>query len=149
MKEVVFLLEAFLGTEVVLEALVARCRHALEDPKAWGKVKFDIDHHNSHWRRIIHALGWLRLRTPKARCKALVAPLAKPNEKLPVYSETLARLSDDSMAVGDDEYALDFAAQRRDPAPIRAHLTRWPRTWAHAEMVYVLGRRPSRRSATA
>jgi predicted DNA-binding WGR domain protein len=148
MKEVVFLLEAFLGTEVVAAAVVERCRDALENRKVWGAYEdpkgemgrsFWVDHHNACWRRLVHALGWLRLRMKPARWKEIVAPLRKRNPKLPRYSETLARLVDDSIPVGDDEYSLGLAAQRRERAAIRAHYARWPRSMIRAEHVYAAG----------
>ena len=150
MKEVVFLLEAFLGTEVVAAAVVERCREALENWRVWGAYEdpkgemgraFWVDHHNACWRRLVHALGWLRLRMKPARWREIVAPLRKGNSKLPRYSETLARLVDDSIPVGDDEYSLGFAAQRRDGATIRAHYARWPKSRVRAELVYAAGAR--------
>ncbi len=137
-REVVFLLEAFLGTETVAEALVEHFVKGFE-PLAWGKTSFEQDHENWNFRRTALAFGWLRLRMPEERWSQLVKPLAKGNPKLPRYSATLALFADDRLPASDEDYGRDRSLQRRDPAPFRTLLERWPKVWDDAQVVYVLG----------
>lgn len=140
LREITFLLEAFVGTEPVAEAIVAWCARALEQPKLWGD-KFFVDHENANFRRVLLALGWLRLRMPEERWRALVAPLAKANKKLPLYSRTLRMLVDDAAPLDPEltPYALDVAVQRKDAAFLRAHFANAPYAPTAAERIYALG----------
>lgn len=140
--EILYLFEAFLGTEPVVRVVVAFLRAALEDPAFWGKETFWVDHHNANVRRLVPGFGFLRLRLAPEIWRELVAPLAKGDPKLPRFSGTLRALADDASDL-DALFELDegelFAMQRRD----KAYLDRWleARTtcFDNAQLVYVRG----------
>ncbi|HVY49094.1 MAG TPA: WGR domain-containing protein, partial [Minicystis sp.] len=121
-QEVLFLFEAFLGTEEVVAAAVEHLVRARVHPDAWTPdgSAFFVDHSNSNAARLVAPLGWLRLRLDPARWQALVAPLRGSNARLPEFSARLAALVDDAAPARQDEIAI--AMQRRDAAPLRRSL---------------------------
>ncbi|MEZ4374975.1 MAG: hypothetical protein R3B07_29455 [Polyangiaceae bacterium] len=140
LREVLFLFEAFLGTETVVEAMVEHLSVGLE-PENWGKTAFDQDHENANFRRSLLAFGWLRLRFPVDRWNKLTKPLLKGHPKLPKFTQSLRVICDDTAPLPPqlDWYSADAACQRRDPAPLRMQLERWPKNWDEPQWVYALG----------
>lgn len=116
LAEVVYLFEAFLGTEVVVAAIAKHMLGALKHPEWWGKFP---DNEAEEVPRLAWILGWLRLRMDAARFDELVAPLGKPERRLPVYSSLLHLLTDRGSPLSPG-YGDVFAAQRRDAAWIAA-----------------------------
>lgn len=122
LAEVVYLFEAFLGTEVVVSALAAHLTRALEHPEWWDSP----DSEASEVCRLAQILGWLRLRMDETRFDQIVAHLAKPEPRLPRYSSFLRLLADRASPLpAEGTYQADwggeaFAAQRRDATWIEA-----------------------------
>ncbi len=139
LEDDVLLFEAFLGTEPVAVAIVDHLLAAMREPERWGDGDFWIDHENANFHRVAPILGWLRLRLPEARWRAIVAPLREGNPRLPRYSATLRALSDDEAPATGSFDALATALQRRDPQAARSVLRgRYP--FDHAvQATYVLG----------
>jgi hypothetical protein len=120
MEDDVLLFEAFLGTEVVAEALRDHLLAAMRDPAAWGDSDFWIDHPNANPTRVAPVLGWLRHRMPEARWRALVEPLREGHPRLPKYSATLRAIADDAAPAVESFDPLAMALQRGDAAAVRA-----------------------------
>lgn len=126
LAEIVFLFEAFLGTEAVAKVLIDHMIRARDNVKWWGHF---VDHdHQAAPRLASTVVGWLRLRMPSATWKKLLAPLKGSKEaKLPKYCALLNQLADDSVASGE----INILLQRRDAKAAAKYFTDYPRAWYH------------------
>lgn len=137
-REVLFLLEAYLGTEAVVSAVVEHCVTALE-LKRWSRRVAEVDSPTANYARVAQALRWLRYRLPVARWRELTLPLRTGNPKLPKYSAVLRMCADDSAPIPQHVGRFAVSIQRRDLTALRAHVARWPTDWVDAQLVYALG----------
>ncbi|MFO0742485.1 MAG: WGR domain-containing protein [Labilithrix sp.] len=125
LAEIVFLFEAFLGTEVVATAIVDHLVRARDHVKWWGDF---VDHHHQSAARLAPVVGWLRLRMSPAAWKKLVAPLRNSKvAKLPNYCALLNALADDKVASDELAYLL----QRRDVKAAKQYFAENPKAWFH------------------
>ncbi len=134
LAEVVYLFEAFLGTEVVVSALAGHMGGALTN-LSWWEPK-NIDNQAIEVSRLAQILGWLRLRMDAARFDEIVRPLTEPQAKLPFYSSLLGLLADPTSPLSAARTDIPgwaskaFATQRRDAAWLetfaRDNKTRFP-----------------------
>ena len=137
LDEVVFLFEAFLGAERVAARIVEHLVAARDNPKWWGD---SLDHDHREVQRIAISMGWLRLRMPPARWKAIVMPLAGSRQpKLPEYSKRLRNLADDRGVEESAVHCYHLAMQRRDRAPLEEFLARWNFYADDPQFFYVVG----------
>lgn len=137
-REVLFLLEAYLGTEAVVSAVVEHCVAAL-DLKRWSRRVASVDSASANYARVALALRWLRYRLPAERWSQLTSPLLASNPKLPTYTAVLRVCADDSAPIPEHVGRLSVYLMRRDLAALRAHVARWPTDWVDAQLVYALG----------
>ena len=143
LEEIILCFEAFLGTEPVVQALVAHLVLARENPQWWDDPQakgFFVDHDHTEVQRVAGMLGWLRFRISLPRWKELVAPLADSHApKLPRYSARLRALADDSVALDDASRSLDVALQRRDRKGVAEQVA--SEKWFHddPQVTFVLG----------
>ncbi len=130
-----FPFEAFLGSELVAEAIVSHLVRARDNVKWWGKF---VDHDNQVAARLIDVVGWMRLRMPAAKWKKLVAPLAGSKAKqLPSYCARLCELADDSALTT----SLPRLLQRRSTEEAKKYFAEHPRGWFHdPQLFFVIGK---------
>ncbi len=140
LAEIVFLFEAFLGTKVVVGALVSHLVAARDNPAWWGTPYFQ-DHENGTARRLVPILGWLRLRMDAETWRRAVRPLAGVQPALPNYVANLGALLDDGCPLDGVTAPEWIAMQRRDKVWLDAYLDRrkaWG-YWADPQLYYVVG----------
>lgn len=137
-REVLFLLEAYLGTEAVVSAVVEHCVAAL-DLKRWSRRVAEVDSVSAGYARVALALPWLRHRLPAARWSQLTSPMLAGNPRLPTYTAVLRACADDSAPIPEQVGRLGVSLARRDLTALRAHVARWPTDWVDAQLVYALG----------
>jgi len=138
-QDAVFLLEAFLGTEHVAEALVERFVLVAGKPRLWDQ----LDNAHDHAYHMAHALGFMRLRMAPARWKKLIAPLAKVKPSKLLFTERLALLADPRRAVPQAKEAmrmitLQVLLERDAAAPLRACFDK-VHHWHTPRFYYVAG----------
>jgi hypothetical protein len=138
LAEVVFLFEAFLGSEVVAEVLVDHLVTARDNPAWWGNFR---DRQPMAPRRLVPVLGWLRLRMAPADWRRILGPLAGGATELPGFSRDLAALIDDAVPLADVVNPAWIAMQRRDRAWLEEHLRRRGAFgyWYDPQLFYVVG----------
>lgn len=132
MAEMVFLFEAFLGTEVVANALVDHLVRARDNPDWWGTF---LDHHHQAARRLAPIVGWLRFRMTDAAWKELVAPLrGSSSKKLPTYCLMLNELANDDV----ETTHLWFMLQRKDAKSAKTYNDAHPQAWNYDPQYFFL-----------
>jgi hypothetical protein len=116
--DAVFLLEALLGAEPVAEALVSRFVLAAKSPKLWEDAADPRD----HAFHLANALGYLGLRLPADRFKALTKPLRSLTSKS-LFADRLALLIDRKASVRNGKrmqsFAVPAAMERGDRDALR------------------------------
>ncbi len=138
LAEVLFLFEAFLGSEVVVRAIILHLVAALEHPE-WAGGPFWVDHHHQECRRLPDVVGWMRFRLSPEQWRLALAPLrealSRPHPAAPDYEARLRALADDSVASDDEVVAM----HRRDPGPVRAFLAEEDPRWFDPQLFLVAG----------
>lgn len=138
--DAVFLLEAWLGTERVAQALVERFVIAAAKPALWSAK---ANSHN-HAFALAHALGFMRLRLPPARWDAIIAPLRAVKPTRLLFTERLRLLVDRKLAVRQNTEAmsmitLDVLLERGDVKGVRAWLAEARSYWYSPRVFYIAG----------
>jgi predicted DNA-binding WGR domain protein len=125
--DAVWLFEAFLGTEVVAEAIVAHV------------VNIQSSNENDHVFDLIDALGYMRWRMPSVRWTAITKPLSSVKKGL--VGKRLGLLLDPSRPVTGEQLrgkTTEIALQRGDAATLRtAHSG--SAYWYSARFAYLVG----------
>lgn len=139
-QDAAFLFEAFLGTELVADALVQRFIEVVSKPRLWTQ-KDNGNDHAFHWT---NALGFMRLRLSPARWKAITAPLAKVKPTSLLFSERLRLLADPKRPVPSKNetltmQAVGIALQRGDAKALRAYHAKHGAYWYSARFYHVAG----------
>lgn len=133
LEEIMQIFEAFLGTELVANAIADHLVRARDNPKWWGTW---TDHDHEEVQRLVDVLGWMRLRMPPNTWSSIVAPLrGSKSEKLPRYCKRLCELADDKVPTEN----IALLMQRRDSKGVVAELEDRKGWCDDAHVLYVAG----------
>lgn len=134
--DAIWLFEAFLGTEVVAETLVAHLL-TIMSPSKWDQ----LTNSNYHAFDLVDALGFMRLRMPSVRWTAITHPLREIKKSKLLLSERILLLLDPARPVKGDSMrgkTTDIALERGDAATLRTVYNN-SAFWYSARFAYLVG----------
>lgn len=137
-QQAVWLAEALLGTEPVVQLLVRELARVSADHALWG-FRGDPGRTNNHANHLTAGLAVMGLRMERARFVELIEPLRDVTATpLEAHASIVRALFDDAHAP-PAAMSVDFALGRRDPAPLAALAQDGHFPWWRIASVYVLG----------